>query len=65
MKNVIWHYQEVKCTLKSEKCTEFPHLFHGPLDNEPPPACLQTSRPSPMLNKEQGFGEWMMPGGIA
>jgi len=49
--------------LKSEKCTEFPHLFHDPLDNEPPPACLKASRAPPMPSKEKGSGEWMMPGG--
>jgi len=38
--------------LKSEEYTKFPHLFHGPLDNEPPTACLEASGPSPILNKE-------------
>jgi len=49
--------------LKNEKYTKFPHLFHGPLDNEPLPACLKASGASPMLNRERGFAGWMMPGG--
>jgi len=41
--------------LKSEECTKFPHLFHGPLDNEPLMACLMASEAPPMLNKQKGF----------
>jgi len=50
---------------RREKCAKTPHLFHGPLDNEPLPACKQASRASPMLNREQGYGEWVMPGSKA
>jgi hypothetical protein len=39
-----------------------PHLFHDPLDNEPLMACVQTSPAPPMLNREYGFEEWLMPG---
>jgi len=28
----------LKWTLKSEERAKFSHLFHDPLDNEPPPA---------------------------
>lgn len=62
MKNGTLHYQEEKCTLKSEEYTQFPHLFHGPLDNEPLPACFEASEASPMLNKAEGLWRWLMPG---
>jgi len=65
MKNATRDYLVVKCTLKSEEYTKFPHLFHGPLDNKPLPACLQASEASPMLNKAGGLWRWLMPGKLA
>jgi hypothetical protein len=55
----------LKWTLKSEERAKFPHLFHDPLDNEPPPACLQASEASPMLNKAEGLWRRLMSGRIA
>jgi hypothetical protein len=37
------------------------HLFHGSFDNESPSVCFHASMAPSMLNKEAGFGEWMMP----
>jgi hypothetical protein len=56
MKNGIWYYQEVKCTLKSEKYTIVPHLFHGPLDNEALTACLKASLAPSILNNAEAEG---------
>jgi hypothetical protein len=56
MKNGIWYYQEVKCTLKSEKYTIVPNLFHGPLDNEALTACLKASLAPSVLNNAEAEG---------
>lgn len=37
---------------------QLPHLFHGPLANEPLTACLKASLAAPILNKVEG--RWSM-----
>jgi len=39
-----------------------PHLFHGLLDNEPLIACVQALPATPILNRENVFEAWLMPG---
>ena len=44
--------------LKMDIKVQFPHLFHGPLANEPLTACLKASLAAPILNNAKGL--WSM-----
>ena len=59
------HYIANYASLKGNYISLQPHLFHGPLDDEPLMACVKTSLATPILNKKWGFEAWLMPSIVA
>ena len=49
------HLEKRKIYQKGHENDVRPHLFHGPLDNEPLTACLKASGAPPILNKAEGL----------
>jgi len=47
----------LKWTLKSEERAKFPHLFHDPLDNEPPPAWFCAAEQHPNYARSRALWE--------